>query len=338
MSDQTFVSVVTPFHNTADFLAECIESVLSQTHERFEYVLVDNASTDGSGEIAERYAAVDDRIRVVRTPGLIPQVENYNFALQQISPDSAWCKVCQADDLLLPRCLTEMVTAGDASRDVVLVSSYSWRGDQLMGIGLPRDVEMLPGRQAARLHLLDDLFLFGSPTTVMYRADRVRDRKDFYDTGRLHEDTERCFELLQEGDFAFVHQILSFARVDPGSISGKASDLLSRELDRVLFVWKYAPELLDGDELERCRERTLREYYRRLAQRVARGAVSRTNAGLVDYQRRGLATVGLDFSWRRLAAGLGTVAVETVTSPRESINAARRRSQPTLALLALEDR
>ena len=60
-----FVSVVTPFYNTAEYLAECIESVLRQDHANFEYLLADNCSTDGSLEIAERYAAQDARIRVI---------------------------------------------------------------------------------------------------------------------------------------------------------------------------------------------------------------------------------------------------------------------------------
>ena len=57
------VSVLTPFYNTAPYLAECIESVLAQTRGDFEYLLVDNCSTDGSDDIAAGYAARDPRIQ-----------------------------------------------------------------------------------------------------------------------------------------------------------------------------------------------------------------------------------------------------------------------------------
>ena len=60
------VSVVTPFYNTAPYLAQCIESVLAQTYPHFEYILMDNCSTDGSAEIAETYARRDSRIRLIR--------------------------------------------------------------------------------------------------------------------------------------------------------------------------------------------------------------------------------------------------------------------------------
>ena len=79
------VSVVTPFYNTAPYLAQCIESVLAQSYPEFEYILVDNCSTDGSTEIAESYARRDPRIRLIRRSQFLSQVQNYNAALAEIS-------------------------------------------------------------------------------------------------------------------------------------------------------------------------------------------------------------------------------------------------------------
>ena len=75
------VSVVTPFYNTVDYLAACIRSVLGQTYPNFEYLLVNNCSTDGSLEVAERFAAVDKRIRLITNSHHLPQLPNYNAAL-----------------------------------------------------------------------------------------------------------------------------------------------------------------------------------------------------------------------------------------------------------------
>ena len=47
-----FVSVVTPFYNSAETLRRCIDSVLAQSHRNFQYILSDNASDVGSGEIS----------------------------------------------------------------------------------------------------------------------------------------------------------------------------------------------------------------------------------------------------------------------------------------------
>ena len=64
MSNSPLVTVLTPTYNMGPYLAECIESVLKSTYENFEYIIVNNCSTDKSGEIARGYAAKDRRIKV----------------------------------------------------------------------------------------------------------------------------------------------------------------------------------------------------------------------------------------------------------------------------------
>ena len=49
------VSIVVPVYNTAEYVEECIQSILSQTYENKELILVNDGSTDGSGEICKRY-------------------------------------------------------------------------------------------------------------------------------------------------------------------------------------------------------------------------------------------------------------------------------------------
>ena len=84
------VSCVTPFFNTADFLAECIEHTLHQSFRDFELILVDNCSTDGSDEIAQAYTARDSRIRFFRNEKFLTQIQNYNQSLSHISEQSRY--------------------------------------------------------------------------------------------------------------------------------------------------------------------------------------------------------------------------------------------------------
>ena len=218
--DEPFVSVVTPFHNTDDYLAECIDSVLAQTYHNFEYILDDNMSTDTSAEIARSYAAKDDRIKLVRTDRLLQQRENFNFALSHISRESRYCKLVLADDWIYPRCIEEMVRVADQHPDIGLVCSYRKVGLDIHGGGLEPDVEFLPGREAGRRHLLGPLFVFGTPTSVLYRSDLVRKRAEFFAPYLFQADVDTSYDLLSESDFGFVHQMLSFSRDVPGSISG----------------------------------------------------------------------------------------------------------------------
>ena len=66
--NEPLVSVVTPVYNGADFLEECIESVLKQTYGNFEYLIVNNCSKDRTLDIALSYAQKDSRIRVHDRP------------------------------------------------------------------------------------------------------------------------------------------------------------------------------------------------------------------------------------------------------------------------------
>ena len=90
MSEPRLVSVITPVYNGSPFIAECIESVLSQSYNRFEYVICDNHSTDGTAAIVAGYERRDGRIRVVRPARFLPQVANWNFSVDQSSRESAY--------------------------------------------------------------------------------------------------------------------------------------------------------------------------------------------------------------------------------------------------------
>ncbi len=59
------ISVIMLTYNRENFVSRAIESILSQTYQDFEFIIVDNGSTDSSGQIAEKYASHDSRIRVI---------------------------------------------------------------------------------------------------------------------------------------------------------------------------------------------------------------------------------------------------------------------------------
>ena len=61
---QSLISVIVPVYNVKEYLNTCVESILNQTHENLEVILVDDGSTDGSGEICDSYAKTDTRVQV----------------------------------------------------------------------------------------------------------------------------------------------------------------------------------------------------------------------------------------------------------------------------------
>ena len=64
MSENFLISVIVPVYNIEKYIERCVRSICVQTYKNLEILLVDDGSTDGSGEICERLAKEDERIRV----------------------------------------------------------------------------------------------------------------------------------------------------------------------------------------------------------------------------------------------------------------------------------
>jgi len=100
------LAVCIPVHNGADFLADALDSVLAQTAADFSIVVSDNASTDATPTIIERYARKDARIRASRSNEFLAQADSINRALDLADAD--WIKPLCHDDLLEPSCVERL--------------------------------------------------------------------------------------------------------------------------------------------------------------------------------------------------------------------------------------
>jgi glycosyltransferase involved in cell wall biosynthesis len=315
-----FVSVVTPFYNTREFLAECIESVLRQTYQNWEYVLVDNWSTDGSSEIARDYASrFPGKIRLIRTQSFLPQVPNYNFALSCISPSSKYCKMVQADDWIFPECLERMVAVAESDSRIGIVSSHYLRGipggGHVEGHGLPHTKSVIAGPEICRRQLLGSTYVFGSPTVLMYRSEIVRTTSQFFDERALHDDTDASYRTLQKWNFGFVHQILSFLRVQPDSIRGSVLDFNPNMLDRLLQLSKFGPIYFEQDGFARFLKKLESEYYGFLARRLLAGE----RGAFWQYHVSGLKSGGLQLEKLRLFKHVCLELLRLLTNPGSAI-------------------
>lgn len=108
MSDKIMISIVMPVYNAAPFLAQCFDSILSQQRVKFELLVVDDGSTDGSQDLCQRYAEGDSRIRLFRTDNRGPGAAK-NLALSHAQGDAA--AFIDADDYFEPAALQTLVAA-----------------------------------------------------------------------------------------------------------------------------------------------------------------------------------------------------------------------------------
>src|SRR5262249_45408343 len=152
-----------------------------------------------------------------------------------------------------------------------LVSSYGVCDDMIEGSGYPYPKPIFPGRECARWYLLTGIFIFGTPTTVMYRSCLVNRDQDFYDeTLTLYADFDKCIQILQHWDLGFVHQVLSFRRTDNESTSSGPNSVQYHAVARYSIVQRYSPIFLEASEGASLQRKSKRAYYRILARRALR--------------------------------------------------------------------
>ena len=297
MKEKPLVSAITPVYNGEKYVAECIESVLNQTYGNWDYVIVNNRSTDRTLEIAQNYARQDSRIRIHNNEQFVGVIQNHNIAFRLISPESKYCKVVQADDWLFSDCLAQMVEVAEANPSVGIVGSYRLDGAKVNLDGLPYPSTVVPGRQICRSTLFGTLYVFGSPTSLLYRSDLIRKHEEFFDesSGSTHVDTDACYEVLRNTDFGFVHQVLTYTRRPQeaeASVHRRVNSYIAGEL---LCLTKYGPIFLDRVEYQQRLEDVLERYYKFLGEAV----FQRRDKQFWDYHSNALKTLGYPLRWSR---------------------------------------
>lgn len=324
------VSVVTPFYNTAAFLERCITSVLAQTLADFEYILVDNHSTDRGGAIAARYAEIDGRIKVMSPSTFLSQCDNFNFALNQISSESTYCKMVLADDWIYPQCLADMVAVADAHPSVGLVSSYTLSDRAILGAGLPVDQSVFSGHEAGHMHLAEGCFVFGNNSTVMYRADIVRASPAFYRESALFFDTDAALRILSTHDFGFVHQVLSYLRSHEESITTRTKGYGPVAADIMIALHRYGPTFLTADEQRDLLRPAERWFYEGLGRQWLREMRGERDEKYWAYQQWCLDAAGQPLRRRRVVVGAAQASARALLSSALRLRGFPRRVRARL--------
>ena len=317
-ANEPFVSIVTPVYNGEAYLRECIESVLAQTYSNWEYLIVNNCSTDGTLRIAEEYSCRDRRIQVHNNDSLLPIIANHNRAFRLISPESKYCKVVSGDDWLYPECIARMVELAEGNPSVGLVGSYqlSGGGDKwyLRTYGLAYSSTVVSGREISRAHLLGTLDVLGDPTSSLYRADLIRRTDSFYPNPTAEADLSACYECLRAADFGFVHQVLSYERLHPEQMTNTSRSLEAFFTSHLGDLRAYGRLYLEPAEQEKRINELLEKYYSRLAFH----AVHFRGGGFWSYQRERLKELGFPFSSVKLAKAISVKVLDLLLNPKET--------------------
>lgn len=121
VNDAPLVSVVIPVYNVSRYLPQCLDSVISQTYRNLEILIVDDGSTDDSGDICDRYANGDDRIRVFHTPnGGIASARN--LALENVK--GQYISFLDSDDWIERHAIETLLRAARLTESDIVDARY----------------------------------------------------------------------------------------------------------------------------------------------------------------------------------------------------------------------
>lgn len=204
------VTLGVPLFNGAPYLASALDSLLAQTFSRFEILISDNGSTDGTEEICRRYAALDRRIRYFRHDVNRGAAWNHNFLI--MGARGRYFRWHHYDDLCEPRHLERCVAALEANPGTVLAYPRTILIDAAGGITSHYEDRLALDEDAphARLrHFLRNVYLC-NPVLGLMRMDALR--RTALHGAYLAADHVLLAELAMQGRWVEIPEALFFRR------------------------------------------------------------------------------------------------------------------------------
>ena len=248
------VSVVIPFYNGIKYLEDCVRSVQAQTLREIEIVLVDDGSTDGAGDLADRLAQEDARIRVLHQQNQGPSASR-NYGVNASRGD--YIGFVDADDLIEPQMYEKLYDAAvSLSCDMVTCTYNSFRETGLIAITkplFPMYTRLSPADIRVEMPRLvcDGSLLF--TWRRLYSASLVRGKQIRYDP-QMHIGEDAVFNmecLLRADGVAAIPDCLYHYRYVPTSLirSRKYSphmtpSMLRQYARKKQLVQTYLPDML----------------------------------------------------------------------------------------------
>lgn len=220
--NKLLVSVVMPIYNAERYLTQAIDSILSQTLENFELILINDASTDKTLQIINKFKKKDKRIRIINNKKNLQMAESLNLAIDQA--DSDIIARMDQDDISLPNRLKVQYAFMQSHPNVAIV------GNDVLIINENGKVISKRTYPTVSNHLKETMFRYSAfaHPTVMFRKHAFQKVKGYDPKKHPCEDIDLWFRLGRESQFASIPSFLLKYRLS--FISGSHQNLKKTEI------------------------------------------------------------------------------------------------------------
>jgi len=235
MKNQPLVSVVMPVYNGERFLRDAIESILNQTYKNFEFIIVDDGSTDNSLKIIKEYQKKDKRIRLIENKKNLGQAKSLNKGLS-LAKGKYYAKI-DSDDIACKTRIEKEVDFLERNNNYVVVGSNLEIIDEnnnTIGYRFYHQED----REIRKLIIIKSPFAHPS---VMIKLSALK--KIYYDESFLYcEDYDLWFKLLKYGKGKNLSHFLLKYRVSKNQVKSKRLKIQLKETIQVQRKYLFTKE------------------------------------------------------------------------------------------------
>lgn len=211
------ISVIMPAYNASQFIREAVESILNQTYDNLELIVVDDGSTDDTLKILAEYQAKDQRIMVIQNDHG-GACKARNTAMHAASGE--WIAPMDADDIAVPNRLEKQLEAALAQPEVVMWGTYMQQINvqgKIIGtvqIG-PTSIEEFNSMDRSRNAIIV------TTSTAFFKRDIALKVGGYDERLPAAQDAEFADRIANEGAIVFLPEFLIKYRLHGNSISAK---------------------------------------------------------------------------------------------------------------------
>lgn len=269
------ISIIIPVYNSEKYIGECIQSVLNQTYDNFELIIVDDGSTDNSYKICQEYSEKDCRIKLVKKKnGGVSSARYEGLKTAQ----GEYITFLDNDDIWLPDFLEYTIEIMDNETDIVVISSANILSENIsryISVSLKKEKENTIIDEYTGMQAVEEMVDFSEYEISRPLWGKLY-RRNFFTSLHLESYMDRIPVLFLEDVFAlnivlinarkvkFSNKILYIQRavIDSQSRSGRLSEFYFNQIDSYALLYEYIKEktvpkalVVCLDNYDKCLER-----------------------------------------------------------------------------------
>lgn len=234
------ISVIVPVYKVEPFLHRCVDSILGQSYEDLELILVDDGSPDRCGAICEEYAQKDPRVVVIHQEnGGLSAARNAGIDWAFAHSDSQWLFFVDSDDFIHSESLQRLLEAATGFGTDISIGGYAETSGELPSI---KNEYFIPELWKTR-----DFFIQKNINAIvawgkLYRKDLFQQIR--YPAGKIHEDEYTTYKILFAREQAAVigaplyGYYVNYEGITKRSWTPKRLDVLGAFTERIDFFKK----------------------------------------------------------------------------------------------------